>query len=380
MPAPIGPARLYTTARTDTPFCVVFNDPLQREKSGRAKRIVRWFADRDAALTYQQATNQKILLEGTVGIHFDAHLRHDAINARQKLDAAGLLDTQLTELASAAIAAHQAGRPVASPVMPALAEFLQEKENVEGCAPATVTTLRNRLTKWLGESDITTLADLTREKMEALRTRPGVMAQSRRNDMAAVSVWCTWLLDKGRIAHHPLKGLRRPKLPPANKRTFTAQECGRLLDAARNYLDGRWLATTAVMLFTGCRPSELAQMRLIYGRPPMARIEGGKLRGRANRTVPLLPAAVAWLTLAGKPESVLPLHARARCTLAERAGVEWGPDITRHTYISHRLALVNDDARVAQEAGTSQEMIHRHYHSLKLPKEGKAWAELRPVK
>lgn len=378
MPTPAGPARLYTTARTDTPFCVSYRHPLEREKSGRAKRVVRWFADHEAALAYQTITNERILLEGTAGLHFDPHLRHDAIRARQRLDAAGLQAVSLSQLASEAIAAHPTGHPASVPVMPALTEFLQEKEIVEGCAPATVTTLRNRITKWLGESAITSLADLTRDKMEALRTRPGVMAQSRRNDMAAVSVWCTWLLDKGLIDHHPLKGLRRPKLPPANKRTLTAEDCGRLLAAARAHLDGRWLATVAVMVFTGCRPSELAQMRLMYGRPPLARIEGGKLRGRANRTVPLLPAAVAWLAVAGKPERVKPLNSHARGAIADAAAVTWVADITRHTYISHRLALVHDDAQVAQEAGTSQEMIHRHYHSLKLPKEGKAWAALRP--
>jgi integrase len=351
---------------------------LRREASGRSKRITKWFANRADAEAYQTETNAGLVRAGTEGFSFNAIIRSDAIAARQTLDAAGHTEVNLLQLARAYSTHNRGAHAGLSPVAPALDEFLQEKEIVEGCAPRTVRTLRNRLRAWLKANQIGTLGELTREHMETMRARPGVGAQTRRNDMAAVSVFCTWLLDKGRLDHHPLKGLRRPKLPQANKATFTAEECGKLLEAARQYLAGRWLGSLAVLLFTGCRPSELAQTRLIYGRPTLARIEGGKLRGRANRTVRLMPAAVAWLELVGKPETVLPLHTRARRTIAQNAGLKWQTDVTRHTYISHRLAAVRDDALVAAEAGTSQAMIHRHYHSLKMPADARKFAALTP--
>lgn len=373
-------SKLYQVTKPVPMWQVVFTDQLQRDAKNRPRRIRRHFLKKEEAEAYQKEIDQKLMAEGTAGIAFDAVLRTDALAARRTLDLAGQRDVTLQQLAAAFAAHAKAGHSDLAPVGPALDEFLQEKEIVEGCAPRTVRTLRDRLRAWIKTHGITTLAELTRDNMEAMRARAGVGAQTRRNDMAAVSVWCTWLLDKRRIDHHPLKGLRRPKMPPAKKETFTAEECGKLLEAARQYLAGRWLAPLAVLIFTGCRPSELAQTRLIYSRPPLARIEGGKLRGRANRTIRLMPAAVAWLDLVGRPETVLPLHTRARRTIAERAGLAWKTDVTRHTYISHRLAAVRDDALVAAEAGTSQAMIHRHYHSLKLPAEGRAFARLTPRK
>ena len=108
------------------------------------------------------------------------------------------------------------------------------------------------------------------------------------------------------------------------------------------------------MLFTGARPSELEDTRLFYGREPVGRLEGGKLRGRANRTVPLLPIAVAWLRAAGTPEQVPTLTRGARETLGRMANVKWKHDICRHTFISYRLEMVKNDGEVAREAGTSE--------------------------
>lgn len=344
----------------------------------KPRRVRKHFAKKEDAETYLKEINRKISREGTAGIWFDAKLRSDAITARQTLDAAGHTATPLTLAVSAYVERHKTAQATHQLAEPILRQFLQEKEIVEGCAHRTIQTLRNRLTKWLDDTGIATLSEITRERIEAMRIREGVIAQSRRNDMAALSTWCSWMLDKGLIDHHPMRGLKRPKLPPANKATFSPEECGRVLATARAYLNGRWLPAVAVMIWTGCRPSELAQTRLVYGREAIARIEGGKLRGRANRTVPLSAAAKAWLKVAGNPEAAIPLHTRARRTIATRAGVNWGADICRHTYISYRIAETQDEQKVAQEAGTSPQMIHRHYRSLKLAKEARAWAGLRP--
>jgi integrase len=368
------PATIYQVTHPKPMWQVVYRDHTQTP----AKRVRKHFTDEAKAREYLTELNRRLRDEGTAGIAFDALLRADAVTARQTLDGAGLMDVKLTQLAvwyrDRSVQAQGASRSAAQ----ALKDFLHEKEWVEGCALRTVRTLKNRLEKWLDTTGIATVEELTRQRMEQIRLREGVGAQTRRNDMAAVSVWCTWLLDKGWLPHHPLKGLRRPKLPPAKKQTFTAEETGRLLQAAKTYLGGKWLGTLAVMVWTGCRPSEVEATRLAYGRDGYARIEGGKLKGRANRTVPLNPAARAWLDAAGRPLKLEPINSKARRRIAEAAGLKWTQDVTRHTYISNRLALVKNDAQVAQEAGTSQEMIHRHYHALKLAKEARAWAALRP--
>ncbi len=134
-----GSAKTYVMARPDPPFRVVYADPLRREKSGRAKRTVPWFANREAAEKFQQETNARLRVEGTAGLAFDAVLRAGALAARQRLDAAGHRNVQLLQLAAAFVEQNRHGNAEMQPVAPALTEFLQEKEDIEGCAVATVT-------------------------------------------------------------------------------------------------------------------------------------------------------------------------------------------------------------------------------------------------
>lgn len=374
MPTPSGPAKLYVTQRPDTPFQVVYRDPTRFEKSGRAKRVVQWFADREAAERYRDQTNETLLIEGSAGIAFDADLRHDAIAARTLLDAKGHGTVTLRALAERYCAQLASSDTAARPIAPEVAEFLADHEN-DGAAIETIKNLKTRLWLWIDLACIAVLGDITRESVECLRKR-AVAPQTRRNDLNAVSIFCTWLVSAipPRLEHHPLKGIRRPRVQHGHKPTWTADECERALRAAA---DVQRTATLAVMLYAGARPSELQETRLIYGRHPLVRIEGGKLKGRANRVVPMLPALRSFLAAAGNPDAVPTLTRHERERIATAAGLQWKADITRHTFISNRLQLARNDALVAREGGTSETVIFRHYHALKSPAEARRWEKLR---
>lgn len=373
-----GPAKLYHTQRADSPWVVIYRDPARREKCGRAKRIVKWFADHGAAVKHRAHLNASLLTEGTAGVTFDANVRGDALAARRHLDANGQMETSLLTLAQRHTAVVTVNGAAQLPIGPQIEAFLHEKTHVDGAERETRKNLEARLWLWIELAKITTVGDISRQSVEPLRTR-AVHPQTRRNDMSVASAFCTWLLDKGRLDHHPVKGLKRPKVPQRKKLTHTPAEVLAMLRAARKYLKGKWLGSLAVLYWTGARPSELAETRFTYGRPAVARIEGGKLQGRANRTLPLMPAAVAWLKQAGQPAQVAPLPRYVRTKLAKMAGVKWHPDVARHTYITHRLLLVESDAQVAREAGTSEAMIHRHYRNPSVTKaDARRWEELRP--
>jgi len=51
----------------------------------------------------------------------------------------------------------------------------------------------------------------------------------------------------------------------------------------------------------------------------------------------------------------------------------------RHSYISYRLAVINDTPKVALECGNSPTMIFKHYRELVEPEMAKAWFEITPV-
>ena len=374
-----GPAKLYETARTDTPFQVVYADPFKRVKTRtgfRAKRVAKWFAERKDAEDYRDEINEKLTIEGAAGVAFDAVLRADAIAARQWLDSHGHADTTLRQLAERHTRQARAGSVSTLPIAPEVEQFLHDKEHVDGAALETVKNLKTRLWLWIDLAKITCVGDISRDAAEVLRKRP-VSAQTRRNDLSAASDFCTWLVDQRKLDHHPLKGLKRPKVHHGKKPTWTAEECERVLAAAPAV---NRLATVAVMIFAGPRPSELAGTRLIYGRHPLVRIEDGKLKGRANRIIPMNPALRAFLAACGNPESVPALTRFEREAVRDAARVTWKADVHRHTYISNRLQIVRKDAEVAREGGTSEGVIFRHYHGLKTPAEARKWAGIRPAR
>jgi hypothetical protein len=69
-----------------------------------------------------------------------------------------------------------------------------------------------------------------------------------------------------------------------------------------------------------------------------------------------------------------PQHA-AR-TLCE--GFSWAKNGLRHSFISYRLAILHDTARVALEAGNSPEVIFGHYRELVTPEAAQAWFDVKP--
>lgn len=379
-PQSAAPVKLYVTKHPTTPYLVVYRDPSRRERSGRAKRVPRWFADQASAEKHRDELNERLLAEGSVGLAFDAGLRGDAIAARRWLDVNGHQAVSLLELAKGHTAASPSGVQD-QPIGPLVEAFLDHKEFAEGCTAATRTNLETRVWGWITRERIASLQDVRRDRMESLRTRPGISAHARKNDMNAVSSFCSYLFDeKQLIDHHPLKGLKRPKTLTGNAKViFTPEECLAMLKAAQSYLGGRWLGTLTVMLFTGARPSELAESVITYGRVPVARIEGGKMRGRKNRLVTLLPAATAWLRAAGSPVSVEQINQTARNQIMELAGLQYSTDVLRHSFISYRLALLKNAAAVALEAGTSETVIFTNYHRPVPVGDARRWAALRPV-
>lgn len=50
----------------------------------------------------------------------------------------------------------------------------------------------------------------------------------------------------------------------------------------------------------------------------------------------------------------------------------------RHSFISYRVAHVQDVAKVSLEAGNSPQMIQQHYKELVRPKEAKEWFAITP--
>jgi hypothetical protein len=59
-------------------------------------------------------------------------------------------------------------------------------------------------------------------------------------------------------------------------------------------------------------------------------------------------------------------------------GFKWQENGLRHSFISYRLAVLNDTAKVALEAGNSEEVIFTSYREVVTPEVAKAWFAVAP--
>ena len=142
-----------------------------------------------------------------------------------------------------------------------------------------------------------------------------------------------------------------------------------------------WVACAA---FIGARVSELALLRWenINFERGFIEVASNKVRTKARRLVPLHDALRAWLLRCKQENGPITDYVDPRAAfgrvLAETK-VTLQDNGFRHSYITYRVAQINDTARVALECGNSPEVIFAHYRELVGPDEATAWFSVMPA-
>lgn len=138
----------------------------------------------------------------------------------------------------------------------------------------------------------------------------------------------------------------------------------------------------AIGAFAGLRMAEL--QRLDWSEVDLARgfitVAAHKAKTRQRRLVPISENLKLWLQPYAKPSGPICLHQRPQMAVARLCeGFKWEANGLRHSYISYRLAILHDTARVALEAGNSPEVIFAHYRELVTPDAAEAWFSVKPT-
>lgn len=176
---------------------------------------------------------------------------------------------------------------------------------------------------------------------------------------------------------------------------YTLAEIVRLLNAAPDW----FRPILALQAFAGLRSSEVCKLdwqdiRLARGHILVA---AHKVKTKSRRLVPIVPNLAQWLAPFADHKGKLWKHTRAYFHEVQRntaaatvieadeengvaavAPVEWKHNALRHSFISYRLAEIQDAAKVALEAGNSPAMIFAHYREIVTPEEAKAWFAVVP--
>ena len=179
-------------------------------------------------------------------------------------------------------------------------------------------------------------------------------------------------------------GMDKPLVAPKDIEIFTAAELRLILDHATSEMVP-WLALGA---FCGIRHAELNQIE--WSHIDLAnghiRLSAAKTKTRSTRMIELPENLRAWITPYAKPDGLVCEVASAKgeiekLTTRIQAGhpeFRWKQNAMRHSWISYKLALTNDENAVSQMAGNSPAMIIKHYRALVPKTQAEEWFNINP--
>jgi integrase len=206
------------------------------------------------------------------------------------------------------------------------------------------------------------------------------LGATTKNDMRRVLGTCgNWAERHGHLlkGSSPFPGMVRYKEEKAAVSIFTPEQIASLLTKA----DATLRPFIALGAFAGLRTAEL--QRLDWNEIDLERgfitVAASKAKTRRRRLVPISDNLKLWLTPIRQASGPICVHVCAQHAAKTKCeGFAWAKNGLRHSFISYRLAILHDTARVALEAGNSPQVIFSHYRELVTPEAAKAWFDVKP--
>ncbi|HMF45137.1 MAG TPA: tyrosine-type recombinase/integrase [Candidatus Udaeobacter sp.] len=137
--------------------------------------------------------------------------------------------------------------------------------------------------------------------------------------------------------------------------------------------------------FAGLRSAEILRLDWtdIERHHGYIEVAAHKAKTATRRIVPVSDNLSRWLAIAPRNGVHIWPYSKdgffkAMRRAADNAKLKWKHNALRHSFISYRLAEIQDVNRVALEAGTSPQMIFRHYRELATPEQARTWFAIAP--
>lgn len=153
-----------------------------------------------------------------------------------------------------------------SPIENQLRAYLRWCESVKQMTPMTMRTKRSVLGRFIIETDIQDMAELTNKRLDRWIEAKACgkfgrqcNATTMRTNIATVTAWITWLRDMGYKLRVRVRLIAKPQAAPGRRKWYSADDIERVLRMCDNLMDEVMIR---VLFDTGLRASEFTGLRL----------------------------------------------------------------------------------------------------------------------
>lgn len=173
----------------------------------------------------------------------------------------------------------------------------------------------------------------------------------------------------------PVLGVERPTASAAPAVHIHSPAQVRTVLRAAQAQDLSVMRHLAIRYFAGLRTSEALRLQEENIKPYHIEVPGWASKTRQRRLVDIPDNLKDWLDLGGR----LPMSNEKRARwIAQKAGVQWPHNVTRHSWCSYHLAFQESAARTSLQAGHSEAMLFRHYRSVCTRDQAREFFDIRP--
>jgi integrase len=295
--------------------------------------------------------------------------------ARKILDGVGLVD-------AARFYARHHGRDVKRKAVADAVREMIEAKKTGGVSDVYLNDLRYRLGMF-ADSFQCDVVSLTPDDVQSFFDSINLSARSFNNFLRTLRTFCRFAQDRGWLSKEVdlLSSVKRRKEKSTPVEILTPQEMAALLEHATPEI----APCFALGAFAGLRSEEILRLEWpdVTRRPGFIEVAADKAKTAARRLVPITDNLASWLRPSWSNRGLLWQNTKAmffktRLRAAAQAGIKWKQNVLRHSFISYRLAEIQDVNRVALEAGNSPQMIFRHYRELATPAQARTWFAIVP--
>ena len=233
----------------------------------------------------------------------------------------------------------------------------------------------------------TDIASITSREIDLWLRRRGVSPRTRKNLLFSIRTLFNFAKSRGYLPKNQPTEADAVSTPKNSRDAeigiLTPEQLAKLFVGSEKHpANDEYRLWFALGAFTGLRTEELKRLEWADISAGHVTVKAGNAKTGSRRIVPIADNLRAWLaTFAQGSGKVFPRdRAEERAhAYAERLGIAWPHNGLRHSFITYRVAAVQDVARVALEAGNSPQIIFKHYRELATEAQGKTWFSIVPA-